>query len=132
MKNERYRCPIGNRCQKDFSSKINLKKHIALKHPDKNEFKCDNLNCNAEFKTHKGLHTHKQRKWCLKEPIVCDVCNLSLKSEKMLLLHKNRKHKNFYTCKVCKKIISNYDNYRNHYKICHKKGNKAMLDKCSI
>ena len=68
-------------CDKPFSDKKNLKKHVSTVHNKKKAFKCDI--CDYSFSVKGSLKPHTESVYGGKKPFKCDICDYSC-SHKMM------------------------------------------------
>jgi hypothetical protein len=98
-------CP---HCDKMFKNTSTLKQHIRI-HEDQRQYKCDM--CGVGFNRRDGLRLHlkvheKTDSRGLKE-CSCQVCGEKFPNHSMLVIHRNRTHKDGrnYTCHICNRSM---------------------------
>lgn len=63
---------------------------------------------------------------------VCDICSVTFKSKKLLLVHRSNEHKyteEDRTCRCCGKTFDRFDSMKRHMKRVHKVLNIVSVDK---
>ena len=72
-------------CDKAFSTRSNLNKHVSSIHEEKKPFKCDI--CNYSFSQKGHLKTHVSSVHVGKKPFKCDICDYSCSQKGALTKH---------------------------------------------
>ncbi|XP_046490359.1 uncharacterized protein [Neodiprion pinetum] len=98
-------CP---HCDKMFKNSSTLKQHVRI-HEDQRQYRCDI--CGVGFNRRDGLRLHmrvheKTDSRGLKE-CSCQVCGEKFPNHSMLVIHRNRVHKDGrqYTCHICNRSM---------------------------
>ncbi|CAK9823887.1 Zinc finger protein 62 [Anthophora retusa] len=98
-------CP---HCDKMFKNSSTLKQHVRI-HEDQRQYRCDT--CGVGFNRRDGLRLHmrvheKTDSRGLKE-CSCQVCGEKFPNHSMLVIHRNRVHKDGrqYTCHICNRSM---------------------------
>lgn len=98
-------CP---NCDKMFKNSSTLKQHVRI-HEDQRQYRCDT--CGVGFNRRDGLRLHmrvhqKSDSRALKE-CSCQVCSEKFPNHSMLVIHRNRVHKDGrqYTCHICNRSM---------------------------
>ncbi|XP_012272964.1 uncharacterized protein LOC105695715 [Orussus abietinus] len=98
-------CP---HCEKMFKNTSTLKQHIRI-HEDQRQYRCET--CGVGFNRRDGLRLHtrvhlKADSRGLKE-CSCQVCGEKFPNHSMLVIHRNRLHKDGrqYTCHICNRSM---------------------------
>ncbi|KAF7998234.1 hypothetical protein HCN44_009632 [Aphidius gifuensis] len=99
------KCP---RCDKMFKNSSTLRQHLRI-HEDQRQYRCDT--CDVGFNRRDGLRLHmkvheKGDSRSFKE-CSCQICLKTFKNHSLLVLHRNRVHKDAkqYTCKICNRSM---------------------------
>lgn len=99
------KCP---HCDKMFKNSSTLKQHVRI-HEDQRQFRCDT--CGVGFNRRDGLRLHmkvheKADSRGLKE-CSCQVCGEKFPNHSMLVIHRNRIHKDGrnFTCHICNRSM---------------------------
>jgi hypothetical protein len=138
-------------CEKQFSSRSNLNKHIKRKHGDV-EFRC--FICNNIFKTENDFKITSHSS----DPFQCEVCSKLYKTKSALKMHLNKHYDNhkffchfcgkgFFrkflfdghvakqtgvkTCEKCDKKFQYSTNLKRHAKCCNKNAERYACKKCA-
>ena len=113
-------CPV---CNTKFLNAVEFKKHLK----EHKLFKCDNTGCQSKgFKYFSNYQKHKLK--CKPLTIICTLCDLYFKSEKLKIEHMSVKHDNLIVCDFCTAHFLNFHlknkHVENNHKcyMCHKYG----------
>ena len=100
-KKQSFNCEI---CNKRFSSKQSLKKHISTAHEAKKPLQCKFVRCDLcdrDFTSKRNLHQHVK----LTHEIKCQICEKGFDTRKDLIRHIASDHegREYFECKICTK-----------------------------
>ncbi|CRK98348.1 CLUMA_CG011708, isoform A [Clunio marinus] len=122
-----YNC---DQCEKKYTQKIQLKKHIEIVHMQRRDFVC--TTCGASFGTNSVLKMHLLSHQDFRAEC-CDVCGFRFHTKAKLRRHmKSHTGERNYQCNICcKKFLYSY-NVVAHIRNVHEKRKKrdAMLFHC--
>ncbi|CAH8870293.1 unnamed protein product [Trichobilharzia szidati] len=103
-------------CQREFSQKVHLQKHIMSTHTKNKPFKCSVCSYQTVEKSH--LKTHF-RKHTGEKPFACTLCTYRAAQHSTLKQHCLKKHHNaFLCCRNCSIRFVTLTELENHQKIC--------------
>lgn len=120
------------KCFKVFFSKVDLDKHMHLKHNKSGSFKkfsCDE--CNKSFIAKSSFDYHKRAAHAKIEKLKCDHCQKQFQSPLTLKRHMQNHDINKIPCKHCDKKFSRKDLLNLHIKTYHydySYNKRAMLE----
>lgn len=123
-KTQTFECPI---CNKLFTFKHSLDRHMNAVHEDKRDFKCEVENCERAFRSKYELNQHRNKihqEMKNFEQISCDVCDKICSSRKNLYAHKKYVHEGIrwgsgeFKCKFCLEVFdSKYKKSKHWYQV---------------
>ena len=120
------------KCEKSFTSEVNLKSHMKYAHSEERHQSCPH--CNAKFKQEKNLRAHllnihgidqMRERYCEEKDhniFKCEDCDSTFSYKRSLTLHRKTKHedKPVYDCKICCARFSYKHKLVEHIKVKHK------------
>lgn len=109
-------------CQKRYTSKFQLAKHIKASHLKPRDFECEFSNCGRFFQTKQHLEQHvKNRHQPKRKTHQCTSCKKSFLNQYQLKTHKDTVHLklNKFKCKFCHIVYRNFLNLHQHCVKCH-------------
>ena len=80
---------VHAKCRFASNSSKELKRHVTLKHSEKNSIPC--LKCDRQYESLAGLRKHRREE----HGISCDLCSLMFSSDSKLKQHKMQAHRTF-------------------------------------
>ena len=116
-----YPCPV---CEKSYTLKANLARHMRVRHPDQPKLKCDL--CTSEFWSESGLEIHEHDSHYMKDSpptsknAVCPVCGKGFAYTQTAIKHIHAVHPEQprLKCDECHKsywIQSSLDDHKNAF-----------------
>ncbi len=117
--NKMHEC---NLCNKKYSYKDNLNRHIAMFHHKRRIISC--TQCDKTFQDKSSLMRHQQRQHMLDQDKkhVCQMCHKEYLTKDSLRYHMQQMHNQQmekYKCSVCGKILSCKNTLQTHIAIKH-------------
>ena len=120
------------KCEKSFTSEVNLKSHMKYAHSEERHQSCPH--CNTKFKQEKNLRAHllnihgidqMRERYCEEKDhniFKCEDCDSTFSYKRSLTLHRKTKHedKPVYDCKICCARFSYKHKLVEHIKVKHK------------
>ena len=106
-------------CQKKFSQKPALEKHVESVHEGKKEFKCKE--CEKKFTQSSNMKAHIAAVHEKKKPHTCEICDAKFPNRQSLSNHTAHKHSGEkpYKCSICdKKSFSLQKGLNRHISKC--------------
>ena len=106
-------------CNKSFSNKTYLERHVTIVHDELREHKCEI--CGITFGQKNELQFHLKKVLYLVKPHKCDSCDRSFIQKNYLDMHVKIVHENLraYTCEFCSRSFSKLSNLEIHIKTVH-------------
>ena len=110
---------LCKKCNKLFSTKGNLQKHIDTIHENYRPFKCTFPNCTKQYGCESNLIIHERTHTGIK-PFVCNICQKSFNENGHLKTHL-RIHSEIraFKCSLCDKKYKSKEALKEHIKINH-------------
>ena len=90
-------------CNKLFSDKFSLKKHVQSVHEGKKLYKCSS--CDMRFVSKWSKKEHFRIVHEGQNPMQCKVCNEIMSSSKELRSHYRKAHQKSFQCSKCEKVF---------------------------
>ena len=114
-RSETFKC---DQCQKDFSSKINLRSHIKDVHDKIKQFACSS--CEVKISRNSSLKLHIKAVHDKILDIECNVCEYKCSDNGNLQRHIKSSHDKIrdIECNLCEYKSSDKGNFQRHRKIC--------------
>ena len=116
-------------CDKNFTSKNQLKNHIMIDHKEKEPFLCDI--CNITFSTKQNKNRHllvvhdknfeeKVKHVKVKSEFICEICFISFKNnlnfEEHMMAHDGQEP---YKCDICESRCISEKDLKKHFSAIH-------------
>ena len=126
--NSEYKCTF---CDKNYSTKGNLKNHLSSIHLNNKPFKCQFPECNKSYINQSSLDLHYRSHTGLR-PFICKICGKNFIEKGNLRIHLNS-HSNEkpFKCYFCEKAYKIKSHLREHINIFHLKLKKFKCNLCN-